>query len=235
MNKEKIKTQISSLPRCIGIIMDGNRRWARNKGLPAVEGHRHGYETLRTCLEWVQGAGITHVIVYAFSTENWKRSEEEVSYLMRFMRSVLKERFAELQQRGMRIVFIGEKDKFPEDIRNYMGTIEKESGNNTAGTLGIALSYGGRAEIVSAVKNMTPVDINALDEKTFSSYLWTRNFPDADMIIRTGGTKRLSNFLLWQAAYAELYFTDVLWPDFNKEEFEKALLFFAEAKRNFGT
>jgi len=235
MCNKKIIMSHENKPRCIGIIMDGNRRWARNNGLLAVEGHRRGYETLKKCLGWAREAGVTRVIVYAFSTENWRRSEKEVSYLLELMRTVLQNGLQDLQAQGMRILFIGEKSKFPEDIRSSMEAIEAESGNNTAGMLGIALSYGGRAEIVSAIKKIMPAAIAALDEIAFSNYLWTRDFPDVDLIIRTGGAKRLSNFLLWQAAYAELYFTDVLWPDFGKEEFNKALEFFAEAKRNFGT
>lgn len=224
----------SAQPRCIGIIMDGNRRWAQQNRLPAIDGHKQGYKTLKECLGWVREAGIQYIIIYAFSTENWNRSMEEVSYLMRFMRTVFAGHLSDVQRQGVRIRFIGEREKFPEDIRDYMRATEEESSTNTTCTLGIALSYGGRAEIIAAIKKLSPDDIPALTEETFAKYLWTHDIPDPDLVIRTGGVQRLSNFLPWQSVYSEFYFTDTYWPAFSKEEFTKALGKFAAAKRNFG-
>ncbi len=222
-----------TIPACVGVIMDGNRRWARAHSLSPVEGHQKGYETFISFLGWARDADVQHVIVYAFSTENWKRAEHEVAYLMSLMRTGIVERIAAIEKEQVRIQFIGERSRFPTDIQEKMNEAEERS-SQYARTLGIALSYGGRAEILHAVKRTVEEGRRDIDEQSFAQHLWTAGIPDPDLIIRTGGEKRLSNFLLWQAAYAELYFTDTLWPDFSREEFLQALQAVKETKRNGG-
>lgn len=225
----------AAIPKCIGIIMDGNRRWAKKCGLPSIEGHRQGFETLKSCVSWAEEVGVENIIVYAFSTENLKRRpEEEVSYLMQLIRFAVEKQLADMQERGVRIRFLGQRESLPEDIQKHMRAIEDKSKNNTNLTLGIALSYGGRAEIVEAVKKLSVESLQNITEVNFSNYLWTNGMPDPDLIIRTGGAKRLSNFLPWQSVYSELYFTDTYWPAFSKEELMQALEQFASTKRNFG-
>jgi len=214
--------------------MDGNRRWAQDRGLPTLEGHRRGYEKFRELMNWIRESGVRNLIIYAFSTENWGRSAGEKTYLMQLFRTGIRERMAELEREKVRVRFIGEREKFPPDIQEQMKEIEEKSSKFTEATLGIALSYGGRAEIVEAIRHMRPEELTALTEESFSQRLWTAGIPDPELIIRTGGAHRLSNFLPWQSVYAELYFTDVYWPDFDKKEFDQALQFFAASKRNFG-
>lgn len=220
-------------PRCIGIIMDGNRRWARTHGYSLVEGHTQGYECLLRCRSFARENGIEYVILYAFSTENWRRSEEEVGYLIQLFRRILRDEWQRLAEEETRVIFIGERAKFPEDVQHMMADMERRSAAHKGVVLVVALSYGGRAEIVDTARRLAQSG-GDFTEESFGNHLWTGGIPNPDLIIRTGGAHRLSNFLIWQAAYAELYFTDILWPDFNKTEFEKALSFFAEAKRNFG-
>ena len=215
--------------------MDGNRRWAKDRGLPTIEGHRQGYETLKACVSWAEEAGVENIIVYAFSTENLKRrAEEEVSYLMQLIRFAVEKQLSDMLKKGVRIRFLGQWELLPEDIQKHMRSIEDKSKNNTNLTLGIALSYGGRAEVVAAIKKLPTESLQNITEENFSNYLWTSGIPDPDLIIRTGGAKRLSNFLPWQSVYSELYFTDTYWPAFSKEEFIQALDQFAGTKRNFG-
>ncbi|KKS96789.1 di-trans,poly-cis-decaprenylcistransferase [Candidatus Giovannonibacteria bacterium RIFCSPLOWO2_01_FULL_43_160] len=219
---------------CIGIIMDGNRRWAKEKNLPQFAGHEAGYQKLLEVLGWAREAGARNLIVYAFSTENWNRPDEEVSYLMKLIEMVIEERVQKIAEEKVRVRFIGELDKFPERVRKSMRVLEEKTAIFKEYTLGIAVSYGGKAEIISAVKRLPQNIMQNLTEEEFSKYLWTGDFPDPELIIRTGGQKRLSNFLLWRAAYSELYFTDTYWPALSKEEFLSAIKFFAGTQRNFG-
>ena len=219
---------------CIGIIMDGNRRWAKEKNLPQFAGHEAGYQKFLEVLGWAREAGARHLIVYAFSTENWNRPKEEVSYLMKLIERIIEERAQKIAEEKVRVRFIGELDKFPERVRKSMRELEEKTAIFKDYTLGIALSYGGKAEIISAIKRLPENIARNLTEEEFSKYLWVGDFPEPELIIRTGGQKRLSNFLLWQAAYSELYFTDTYWPTFSKEEFLSAIKFFAGAQRNFG-
>ncbi|MEK7174014.1 MAG: polyprenyl diphosphate synthase [Patescibacteria group bacterium] len=221
-------------PRCIGIIMDGNRRWARSVGLSTIQGHQKGYEKLLECLAWVKEFRIEYVIVYAFSTENWNRVAEEVVGLIGLMRKVLREWFTELESQQVRIRFVGDMSRFPKDLQESIANMEHATEKFPAPVLAIALSYGGRAEIVSALKKIPTGSLSDITEEIFAHYLWTSGIPDPDLIIRTGGSKRLSNFLPWQSVYSELYFTDTYWPALSKEEFRHALEEFASAKRNFG-
>ena len=219
---------------CIGIIMDGNRRWVKKKNLPQFAEYEAGYQKLLEVMGWARDAGTRNLIVYAFSTENWNRPEEEVSYLMRLIERVIEERAQKIAEEKMRVKFIGELDRFPERVRKSMKELEEKTAMFKDYTLGIAVNYGGKAEIISAIKRLPRDATQNLTEEGFSKYLWAGDFPEPELIIRTGGQKRLSNFLLWKAAYSELYFTDTYWPDFSKEEFLSAINFYTGTQRNFG-
>ncbi|PIR24254.1 di-trans,poly-cis-decaprenylcistransferase [Candidatus Campbellbacteria bacterium CG11_big_fil_rev_8_21_14_0_20_44_21] len=221
------------IPNCIGIIMDGNRRWAKEKGLPTLQGHKKGYEVLKKCLRFAKEKGLKWMIVYAFSTENWERSKEEVSYLMDIFRGAFKNELESLRQEKARIIFIGKKDLLPEDIQKSARKLEEDTKNETEATLVIALSYGGRSEITEAV-NKAVKEGREVSEESFKDYLWTKDIPDPDLIIRTGGEKRLSNFLPWQSTYSEFFFSDTYWPDFQTEEFEKILEEYGQKNRRNG-
>lgn len=222
------------IPKTIGIIMDGNRRWAKEKGVTSFQGHKKGYENIRSLVQWAKEAGVKNIILYAFSTENWNRKREEVSYLMKLCRLALEQKSTFLPDEHVRVRFIGDLSRLPEDIQSAIHTLEQETEHISGFTLVIAFSYGGRAEIIDTVRRIRMVSDVEITEENFNSFLWTSGIPDPDLIIRTGGARRLSNFLPWQSVYAELFFTDAYWPDFSRHEFEKALEFFENAKRNFG-
>src|SRR3989344_5640694 len=221
----------SSAPACVGIILDGNRRWAKENGVSKLEGHRAGMETLKKTVRFVRNSDIKHLIVYAFSTENWNRDKDEVSYLMDLFRESIQKEMKELRKENVRVRFVGQRERFSEDLQQSMDEIEKETIKNEAITLWVCLSYGGRAEIVVAANSVAKSDL--INEELLAKNLWTAEMPDPDIIIRTG-EKRLSNFLLWQSAYSELFFTDTLCPDFNKEEFDSILAEFALRERRRG-
>lgn len=231
----ELSTQKSKeYPRCIGIIMDGNRRYAKAKRLPALEGHRAGYFKLREVLRWAKDAGITELIAYAFSTENWNRTTEEVGYLMNLLREMIGRMTTEAKEENMRLIFLGERSRFAKDILEAIEHAEAETKDCTAFTFGIALSYGGRAEILDAIKRI-PIDKQEnISEEEFSALLWTKDMHDPDLIIRTSGEERLSNFLPWQSVYSELYFIETLWPDFTQEEFLDILTQYKERDRRMG-
>lgn len=221
-------------PRCIGIILDGNRRWAKERGLPKLEGHRRGYERVIDCTRWVRDRGIKHFVAYAFSTENWNREAEEISYFMEVLREMAKKDLRDLAKERVRVRFIGTLNRFDPDIREAMQRAEKESEHNDAITLWICLSYGGRAEIAAAARAAAS-DGKEITEESLRAHFWSAEMPDPDIIIRTSGEMRLSNFLLWQAAYSELFFIKPHWPDFSEEALGLILKEFAERKRRFGT
>lgn len=223
-----------NIPRSIGIIMDGNRRWAKAKGLPGVEGHRSGYNKLREVVEWCKKTGVRYLTVYAFSTENWNRSVEEVGYLMNLFRTMIGNLVADAQRNNMRLIFLGERTRLDPDIRAAIEHAEQATRMNDSFTFGIALSYGGRAEILDAIRRIPKDRLSALTEEEFSQLLWTKEIPDPDLILRTSGEERLSNFLPWQSVYSELFFTKTLWPDFSQEEFERILAEYAERDRRQG-
>jgi len=223
----------SSAPACVGIILDGNRRWAKENGVSKLEGHRAGMETLKKTVRFVRDSDIKHLIVYAFSTENWNRDKDEVSYLMDLFREAIKKEMNELGKENVRVRFVGQRERFSDDLQRAMGDIEKKTEKNDAITLWVCFSYGGRAEIVAAAAAAAVADV-PITEESLSENLWTAGMPEPDIIIRTGGEKRLSNFLLWQSAYSELFFTDTLCPDFNKEEFDAILAEFASRERRRG-
>lgn len=227
--------QTTVVPRCVGIIMDGNRRFAKSHGLPAFEGHRCGYAKLKKLTSWTKGASVPYLIVYAFSTENWNRTKEEVAYLMELFRVMMRDLLATAQAEKTRIIFLGERERFADDLVEGMRNIEEKTKKNNLLIMGIALSYGGRSEIISAIRSLSPADISSLNEEQFSKKLWTKDFPDPDMIIRTSGEMRMSGFLTWQCVYSELFFTDTLWPAFSKKEFMSLIKQYGDRKRRHGT
>lgn len=223
----------SSTPACVGIIMDGNRRWAKARGLSTLEGHRAGSDKLKETVRFVRSRGIAHFAVYAFSTENWNRDPGEVSYLMDLFHELIQKEMLELGKEGVRVRFAGQRDRFSPNLQQSMLEIEKETEQNDAITLWICLSYGGRAEIVAATRAAAAAG-EEITEETLTKHLWTAEMPEPDIIIRTGGEKRLSGFLTWQSIYSELFFSDSFWPDFSKEEFDAILAEFAQHERRRG-
>ncbi len=228
-----LQSRFMELPH-IAIIPDGNRRWAHREGLPAIAGHKAGAEKLQEVCSWARERGIRYLTFYGLSTENWNRSQEEIGYLTRLIEEKLLEWSKTAKKEPVRIKFIGERGRFSENIQKQLAAIERETEAHDSFTLVLALSYGGRAEIISAIKSLAAEELKQLTEETFGNYLWTAGIPDPDLVLRTGGFTRLSNFLLWQSAYSELYFTPTLWPDLTREEFDKAVNFFLETKRKFG-
>jgi undecaprenyl diphosphate synthase len=226
----------ADLPRHVAIIMDGNRRWARQHGLAEVEGHAAGVEAIRTLLRHAVRRGVPVVTVYAFSRENWARSDDEVRALFVLLEGAIRSETAELKSQGVRIRLLGRLDELPEDTRRSIGDALAETADGTRLLLNVAFNYAGRTEIVDAFRRIAAsgVDPAEVDETTIAEALYTAGLPDPDLVIRTGGEQRLSNFLIWQAAYAELYTTEVLWPDFGADAFDAALLEFASRTRRFG-
>jgi len=219
--------------QCIGIILDGNRRWAKEKGLPTLEGHRRGFEALKSIAHAVRERGIPHLAVYAFSTENWNRPEEEIAGLMELIREGALSNTSDLMKEGVRLRFVGDMTLLADDVRTALEKAETESSSNRGSTLWVCLSYGGRGEIIAAAEAASAHE-GLLTEELIRQHMWTAEMPDPDIIIRTGGQKRLSNFLLWQSAYSELFFLDMLWPDFKEPDLEAVLIEYAGRKRNFG-
>ncbi|MBP3418143.1 MAG: isoprenyl transferase [Alphaproteobacteria bacterium] len=224
----------------LAIIMDGNGRWAARRGLPRSMGHRKGAEVVKEITRAAGELGIKYLTLYAFSTENWNRSEDEVKTLMGLLRDYLQSDLKEVQENNVRIRFIGEREMLDADIVRKMAEIEADTLRNTGMTLCIALSYGSRQEIVNAVKKTAAlvkegdISLNDVDVKLFSDMLYTKDMPDPDLVIRTSGEQRISNYLLWQIAYAEFFFTDVLWPDFNKKLLEDIIKNFNMRERRYG-
>ncbi len=229
-----------NIPRHIGIIMDGNGRWAKKRGLPRTAGHRAGTDAARTIVRACGELRISYLTIYTFSTENWKRPRLEVRMLMDLLVEMVRREIDSLHENNVRLRAIGELSKLPPKTRAALEDGIKRLSGNTGLTLTLAVSYGGRTEIVAAARRVAeeairnPSFLDDLDEKVFGGYLYTKDTPDPELIIRTGGDSRISNFLLWQAAYAELYITDVLWPDFDKAELLKAIEDFNRRERRFG-
>ncbi len=222
------------LPTCIGFIMDGNRRWAKERTLATLEGHRRGYETFLRVTEYLSDAHISHGVFYAFSSENWNRGAQEVSYLMGLFEKALSEESVQLKKKNVRVKIIGDRKKFSKKLQSLMTEIEDKTAGEKGTTVWVLLSYGGRAEIVDAV-NRAIVRGEKVTEKSFGKHLWTLDMPDPDIIVRTSGEQRLSNFLPWQSVYSELYFTNTYWPDFGKEEFDRMLEEYGKRQRREGT
>ena len=230
----------STLPVHIGIIMDGNGRWAKKRGLPRKAGHSAGAKTFRKITRYCSDIGIKYLTVYAFSTENWKRPEDEVRSLMKLFKSYLEEALADFKDDSIVVKFIGDKAPFDEDLRNLMIENEESSKDRDGMVLNIAMNYGSRDEIVRAVKNICKdvqsgaVSTENIDEQLISDYLYTSGQPDPDLIIRPSGEYRISNFLLWQSAYTEFVIMNKLWPDFEKSDLDEALKIYSQRNRRYG-
>jgi len=221
--------------RHVGFIMDGNRRWARERRLPLAVGHTKGYQAIEPLIAYANKRGIKYLTFWAFSTENWNRDQKEVEVLLQIFRHIFQGQFIKkLHKNGVKINILGEIEAFPKDLVEKIKDLIVLTKNNSAITVNIGLNYGGRAEILRAVNNILKEEVKTVDEKSFISYLYTKDQPDPDLIIRTGGEQRLSGFLPWQSVYSELYFPEVYWPDFNEQEFEKALVEFENRQRRFG-
>jgi undecaprenyl diphosphate synthase len=230
----------TNLPRHIAIIMDGNGRWAQNHSLGRIAGHRKGAESVRKVVEACRAIGISYLTLYAFSSENWSRPEKEVSALMTLLERYLKSEVKVMMKNNIRLRTIGDTAAMPEKVRTVLGdTIEKTAGN-TAMTLVLALNYGSHDEILEAVRKLVEqalqgkIDTSDITAERFRECLYTKGMPDPDLLIRTSGEYRLSNFLMWQTAYTEFYFTDTLWPDFREEQLIEAILEFQRRERRFG-
>ena len=236
MTSQTEETQISPVPAHVAIIMDGNVRWAEQKHLSRLKGHRAGTENIRRVVEAFGRSGVKYLTLYAFSTENWQRPRSEVRELMQILASVIGRETKEMHQRGIRLRHLGRLDRLPPKLQEEVHKSVELTRDNDRMTLSVAFDYGGRAEIVEAARRMLrdKVSPDEVDEEVFSRHLYTAGIPDPDLIIRTAGEMRLSNFLLWQSAYSEYYFTPVFWPDFDAEEVRKALLAFSQRARNFG-
>lgn len=238
MNIENIDKEL--MPQHIAIIMDGNRRWAREKGLDTKLGHKAGAEKLEEIAAYANEIGLKYLTVYAFSTENWKRTKEEVGALMVLLRTYLDKFLNKESLRNIKIRVLGNIDGLDDGLRNSINKIVEKSKNNTGLTLNIAFNYGGRDEIVRTVRNISEkakrkeIDINEIDEQLISDNLYTNGEPDPDLLIRPGGELRISNFLLWQLAYTEFLFLDKYWPDFSKEDLLDAIKEFERRNRKFG-
>lgn len=222
------------IPCHVGIIMDGNGRWAKERGLNRSKGHEAGYKTLKTTAKYILDSGVKVLSVFAFSTENFNRPKEEVDFLMNLFIKGFKKDSAFFNKENIKVVFSGRKEPLKKDVIEAMEYLSKSTKNNTKGILNICLNYGGRSEIVDAVNHIIKDNLKEVDEEVINSYLYNK-LPDIDLLIRTSGEVRISNFMLWQLSYAELYFPKCYFPDFNQEEFDKALLEYTKRDRRFGS
>ena len=222
------------IPCHVGIIMDGNGRWAKERGLNRSKGHEAGYKTLKTTAKYILDSGVKVLSVFAFSTENFNRPKEEVDFLMNLFIKGFKKDSAFFNKENIKVVFSGRKEPLKKDVIEAMEYLSKSTKNNTKGILNICLNYGGRSEIVDAVNHIIKDNLKEVNEEVINSYLYNK-LPDIDLLIRTSGEVRISNFMLWQLSYAELYFPKCYFPDFNQEEFDKALLEYTKRDRRFGS
>jgi undecaprenyl diphosphate synthase len=219
------------IPRHLAIIIDGNRRWAKKRRLPGFEGHKKGFDKVSEIGDYCLEKGVKILTLYCFSTENWKRSKAEVGYLMRLLaKAFSREQVKKLNDGGVKMQALGQKERLPKFLQKKIERAEELTKNNKKGILNLAISYGGRAEIIQAVRKIK----GEITEKKLNDNLWTKGLPDPDLIIRTGGEQRLSNFLTWQSAYAELYFTDKYWPEFTKKDLDEAFEEYSKRSRRFG-
>lgn len=235
-----IDTTAGQPPRHVAVIMDGNGRWAKARGLPRTAGHRKGVDAVRRLVEAARDLGVPYLTIFSFSSENWRRPEEEVSDLMQLLRFYLRSEIADLHKAGVRLRVIGDRTRLAADIVQLIDRAEELTAANTVQTLVVALNYGARQEIAAAARRLAEdaragrLDPSGIDETALGARLFTAGLPDPDLIIRTSGEKRISNFLLWQSAYAELVFVDTLWPDFTKRDLEAAIEEFHRRERRFG-
>lgn len=239
-DSEPINLDMSLLPKHVAIIMDGNGRWAKKKTLPRSAGHKAGAVALENIITHCNNMGLKHLTVYAFSTENWKRSEEEVNAIMDILRDYLDNYFKKFEEDNIALHIIGEISRFSKDIQEKIKYYEDKSYDKIGLTVHIALNYGGRDEICRGFKNIVSevekgnLTLEDINEDTISNFLDTKDIPDPELVIRTSNEKRLSNFLLWQIAYSEFYFTEILWPDFKEKDFDEAIYYYQKRERRFG-
>ena len=242
MNLQDLPTDLNptALPRHIAVIMDGNGRWAQNRGLPRVVGHRQGAKTLKALLRCCKDWGIKTLTTYAFSTENWRRPDSEVTFLMRLFERLLRQELAEMQREEVRLRFLGDLNPLPVTLQALIKESTAATAANRAVNFNVAMNYGSRAELTAVMRQLADrvaeglIQPEEVDEALISRHLATFDCGDPDLLIRTSGEQRLSNYLLWQLAYTELYFTDVLWPDFDRAAFHQALQFFQKRDRRYG-
>lgn len=239
-HQEEISIDLNNIPKHIAIIMDGNGRWAKSKGLPRTMGHKAGVETIRNIVKECSAIGVKYLTLYAFSTENWKRPKDEVNALMELLVTYLRQEFEELNSNNVIINNIGDVSMLPKRCREELDSAYEKTKNNTGLTLNLALNYGGRKEILDAINGIV-TDINGgrlqctnVTESILERYLYTKEMPDPDIIIRPSGEQRLSNFLLWQCAYSEFWYSNINWPDFTKEDLHKAIWDYQHRDRRFG-
>ena len=239
-NLDTSKINTNKLPKHIAIIMDGNGRWAKQKGLLRAIGHENGTKSVRQTVEASAKIGIENLTLYAFSTENWNRPKLEVDTLMKLLVSALKKEIKTLQDNNIKLNAIGKLSNLPKKVFTELNEVIERTKDNSRMTLTLALSYGSREELLNTIKEISDkvknniISVETIDESIINQHLYTQNLPDVDLLIRTSGVHRISNFLLWQIAYAELYFTDVLWPDFSKEHLYEALINYQNRERRFG-
>ncbi len=228
---------MTSTIKHLAIIMDGNRRWAKSQGLPSIEGHRVGYDKLHEVSRWCIESGIRLLTVFAFSTENWKRTQEEVGYLMDLIERALTKEIDRYMEEGVRIKVVGRREGLRPSIIRAIDDVEARTANNTTATLALCINYGGRPEIIDACKAMIDSGVKSSDitEESFAHHLYWPDMPDPDLIIRTSGEERLSGFLTWQSAYSELFWSQKHWPEFDRTEFDRAIEVYAERERRYGT
>ena len=234
------KIDRNTMPNHIAIIMDGNGRWAKKRGLRREKGHQAGKKSVKKIIESCIELGIKYLTLYAFSTENWNRPKIEIDFLMQLLFLSLNDEFENLNKNNIKFDTIGNLERLPKKISNYLEKVKLETNGNSTLTLTLALSYGSRYELIDAMKEISLkvknniISSKNIDETVINNHLYTRNLPDVDLLIRTSGEKRISNFLLWQIAYSELYFTEKLWPDFEKKDLYKALICYQNRERRFG-
>lgn len=239
-SKLKDKIDFTSLPKHVAIIMDGNGRWAEKRHLPRIAGHREGMERVKEIVKVASNLGIKYLSLYAFSTENWKRPKDEIDGLMRLLVQYLRNELNALNKNNVKIIVLGDISKLPNTPQNEIIKAVNRTKDNTGMVLNIALNYGGRNEIIKSVKDilkdykMGKIDIDSLDEDLFKKYLYTKDQPDPDLLIRPSGELRISNFMLYQIAYTEFWFSDIYWPDFKEEDFYKAIIDYQKRDRRFG-
>lgn len=229
----KVKN-LPKIPRHVALIMDGNGRWAKRRNLPRTEGHKAATKAVRKVIEACIQAGINHLSLFAFSRENWNRPKEEVTTILKLIEEQLKENLSELKSQGVRVFLVGSKEELPKFLYDAFSEAERETSMNEKLYLYMMVNYSGRREIVDAVRKIIKENAQTIDEQNFGKFLYIPDAPEPDLIIRTSGEKRISNFYLWQAAYSELYFTSVLFPDFEKYHFYKAIIDYSNRKRRFG-
>ncbi|MDU1053585.1 isoprenyl transferase [Clostridium baratii] len=239
-DNEEISLDMENIPKHIAIIMDGNGRWAKKRKLPRTMGHKAGVETIRRVLKEADKLGVKYMTLYAFSTENWKRPKEEVNALMKLLIQYLRQEINELHKNSVKINVLGDITKLPKECQEEIEKSVDKTKNNVGITMNIALNYGGRDEILRAVKSISEevlkgnINIEDINDEVMENYLYTKGVPDPDIIIRPSGEQRLSNFLLWQCAYSEFWYSDICWPDFKEEDLHRAIYDFQRRDRRFG-